>query len=278
MAFNKRLEVIIGPDGGQGVLIKDLYIKFEVKKSDSESMNSAEVEIYNLSNETIDKINKAGNKIVIRAGYLDEGLSPLFFGNIIQSIVRKEGGERILKIDAQDGEKSYSKKKISLSYKEGTKAFIIADAIMNNLGLPVFGRENINRNIEYTIGYSFIGMAKTALSEVLAHCKCSWTIQNESIVIISEGGTIQDTGLLLSADSGLVELNPAEEENNKSGKKKIKKMTVKTLLFPQLVPGSKCKIISKAANINAFFKVRSGKYFGDNRGGDFFNELEVDVI
>jgi hypothetical protein len=279
MAFKKKLEIIIGPEGGEGVLITDLFMTFEISKSDTESLNTASVKIYNLSRETEEKICIAGNKIVIRAGYEDEGISSLFFGNIIKAGTSKEKTERLLTIEAQDGEKVYTTKKTALSFKAGTKAYVVADSIFNLLAMPVFGKENINKNIEYTIGYSFIGMAKSALSDVLAHCACSWTIQNESIIIIKNGGVVQDSGLLLGYDNGLISVEIAEDYQSKHTKKSPpKKMTVKTILFPQLVPGTKCKIVSTVKNIDAWFKVRSGKYFGDNRGGDFCCECEVDIV
>jgi len=279
MAFNRYVEIIAGQEGvGKAVTITDLYIKFEVEKNISSALNTAKVDIYNLSDLSIEKIAVADSKLVINAGYLDETINAVFFGNIIKANVKQENGDKILTIEAQDGNKNYKSKKISISFKAGIKVSDVLNMIFSNLSMPVSGKNLIPKSQQYTIGYSFCGATKDALTDCLAACGLSWTIQNETIVILKDLKSAQETGLVLTKETGLLSIELGDENTGIIKKTSPKKFTIKTLLLPQLVPNAKCKIVSEKKNINGLYKIMKGKYTGDNQTGEFISELEVTAI
>ncbi len=279
MAFKRVIELTIGPPGELGKKIKDLRINFSIEKTDTESQNIANIKIYNLSKETSSEVGKVNNKVILRAGYEDEtGISNLFFGDIKSAIDRKEGVARILEINAYDGYANVQNKNISISFSAGTPVQQVFDNIVDVFGLPLTN-PIVNLSGQYVNGYSFVGKAKDALTEVLKRVNKDWTIQNQQLVILSPGETIERTGLLLSSDTGLIDQPEAlndSDENQLETDDVPKRWRIKSLLYPQLLPGAEIQVRSNI--VNGIFRVETANFEGDNFEGDFIAEIEVIAV
>lgn len=276
MAYNRIVEISIGPPGALGTRITNLRMSFEVMKSDKESTNKAKVQIYNMFSFNSTKLAIAGNKIIIRAGYLDEGgAKTLFFGDIQRATVRNDGIDKITDIEAYDGMSNIQDKNISLTFAEGTPARTILNILITTFGYPLGNIPTLPVK-QYANGYSFIGKVKDALTEVCAYLGKNWTIQNEQLVIYSPNETIIRTGLVLSKDTGLLETPQLLDDNEDNlGTIDIpkKRWRILSLLYPQLSPGA--DLVLRSLQANGTFKVESVTFRGDNRDGDFIAESEV---
>lgn len=278
MAFGRVIETSIGPAGGTGITVRDLRISFVIEKTDASSANKAEISIYNLTRDSATRYGKVGNKIIIRAGYEDEGAPrSIFFGDITRALYKTEGVDRILEIEAYDGQAAAQDVNVSLSYTAGTPVNQVVSDIVHALGLPLaspfVGAVNI-----YATGFSFIGKAKDALTESLSRIGQIWTIQNEQIVIYTDGGAVIRTGLLLSPSSGLIQV--VEELEDKSTDQVTtdvpKRYTANFLLDGRVLPGSEIQISSTVAS--GTFRVESVVFSGDNFEGDFLGTAEVSAL
>ncbi len=58
MAYNRLIEIEVGPQGGQGLRYTNLRMSFRILKTENESTNKAEVKIYNMSQENAVKLAK----------------------------------------------------------------------------------------------------------------------------------------------------------------------------------------------------------------------------
>lgn len=274
MAFNRLIEVQITIPGEETIIIDNLRISFQVIKTDTESANTASINIYNLAIDSSSKIGRKGNIIALRAGYEDEGVKSLFFGVVTKAVNRKTQTEVILEIECFDGIENIQEKLISISYGIGTPAQQVFNDIVKAFGLPV---TNTGFTItgQYTNGYSFVGKAKDALTEVLKKSEYTWTIQNQQLVIIIPGQSVQRTGLLISPKTGLIN-SPEflEDVDDKTITEDTpKRLRIKSLLFPQLFPGAEMQLESSI--INGTFRVEKADAKGDNWEGEFTTELEV---
>lgn len=277
MAYNRIIESSIGPPGETGYLIKDLRQNFTIEKSDKESTNKLNLSIYNLNENTIDTIAKAKNKVILRAGYLDEGISSLFFGDIVSTINKKEGPNKILEIEAFDGQTNIQNNNISISYTSGTIKQQVFNDLVAAFGIPLTNPQNLSG--QFANGYSYVGKVKDALTEILSPFNKSWTIQNEQLIIITKGESVQRTGLLISPSTGLIESPEAisdQDEKQSNIDEVPKRWKIKSLLFPQLFPGVEVQIQSN--KVNGIFRVESVYMTGDNYEGDFMCETEVIAI
>lgn len=275
MAFNRLIEVAITIPQRETITIDNLRISFNIIKSDTETANTATISIYNLSRESASKIAKKGNNIALRAGYQDEGgIKNIFFGIITKAINRNTQTEIITEIECEDGLLNIQEKIVSLSYGIGTPIQQVFNDIIREFGLPLTNR-NYSLIGQYANGYSFIGKAKDALTEVLARAGYSWTIQNQQIVIIVAAVPVQRTGLLISSQTGLLKTPELLEDiDDKPVSSDIpKRWKLKSLLYPQLFPGVSLQLESSVINGN--FIVEKIESKGDNWQGEFISELEV---
>lgn len=275
MAFDRVIEiVIISQTTKKQMTIKDLHISFTVEKSVTQSTNKASVKIWNLSKTTRANI-AAKDRIIIRAGYKDEGVASLFFGNIQIVTDTKENINTIVEIEAFDGQYTIQNSTISLSYAAGTSVQTVFNEIILNSQLPLSNTRLVLPG-QYASGYSFIGMTKDALTEVLRYAGYTWSIQNEQIVVHADSEVIQKTGLNISPTTGLIgtpQIINNTDDKQVEGQAVLKRWGVKSLLFPQLVPGALVQISSSI--VTGFFKVETVNYEADNIESEFTSNMEI---
>lgn len=274
MAFNRKIEALIGAPGEIGTKFTGIRIVFLINKTGNESPNKAEIKLYNITVENATKISRVNNKLILRAGYIDEGnIRNIFFGDIQSVSTKLERTERITEIMAFDGSKNNQEKNISLSYAEGTPIITVFFDIVAAFGFPLAGNPQIP-NLQYANGYAFIGKVKDALTEVVNYMGKTWAIQNEQLVILSPDEIIQRTGLLLSPDTGLLQLPEILDDKDKEQVENVpKRYRLKSLLYPQLSPG--VQISLKSMNANGIFKVETVEFEGDSFESDFLATTEV---
>lgn len=278
MAFNRVAELIIGKAGTPGTSIKNLYMQFNILKTDKNSGNKAEIQVFNASETTVKKVAQIGNALVFRAGYEDEGgAKALFFGDITSSLFRREPPETILELVAFDGHKNSLEKNISVSYAEGSTVQSVVTDIISVLDYPLGNVVNWGVS-QFVGGFAYIGKATGALTEALLQIDKKWMIQNEQIIIFDDIEGVTESGLSLSPTTGLLktprELNDLETSQKPNSVPK--RYEIETLLFPELSPGAKITISSSTAN--GYFKVKTTNFLGDTWTGDFKAVSEVEAI
>ncbi len=276
MAFKRIIEISSGPEGGIGRKVTENYMSFEIERSLTSSVNKAKVKIYNLSQETVAAMGKAGNKLVISAGYEDEGgAAALFFGDINKVTTEQKGVDKVLEMEAFDGQKAVQGKNVVLSFTKGTPTQTVLNTILGVLALPL-GSVIPPITSVYSGGYCYAGKAVGALTQVLAREGLKWSIQNEALVVYKDGEIFTPTTLKLTADSGLLSVAPVDQTPGPgTGKKVIKGTSYKfeALLFPQLLPGA--QVFIQSTVVIGAVVVQAVKLRGDNRTGDFKCECEA---
>lgn len=277
MAFNRVIEIVIGPQGQTGRLVKDQKMSFEIFKTTEKSVNTAKIKIWNLKPSTVTEIAKVRNKVIVRAGYEDEGINNVFFGDLIRATPLDEGIDKVLDIEAVDGGLGLEERNISISYAPGTQVSVVLNDIFTVLAYPLATTLTPPQR-EYVNGYAFIGKARDALTEVLAYIGRTWSIQNELLVILAPDEVVTRGALVLTPKTGLI--GTPELVNDKSqdqtGEAPPKRYKVKSLMFPQILPGSSLTINSNA--VSGTFKVLDATYIGNNREGDHLVNAEVELI
>ena len=279
MAFMRQVEVIIGPKGGEGVKINGLKIAFTIEKTDKPESNTAKVEIYNLSKETHDKICVAGNHCTLKAGYADETITAILFGDVVKGTRKKSGPDYITEIEVKDGRVSVMAGQVSVSYAKDTDALTIVQDLIDAIGLPSKGTELIPSDSKYSGAFSDIGQAADILRKVLNKYELRYTIQNEMIYILKDGEAAESTGLRLTSETGLLTIpqsvsdKTAETDTTKDA---VNKWEFRTMLFPQLIPGAACKV--ESSSITTEMKVTKAKFQGDNWLSDFCIDIEAEVL
>ena len=279
MAFIRSVEVTIGPKGGEGVKINGLKIAFEIEKTDKPETNTAKVQIYNLSKETHEKICVAGNHCTLKAGYTDETITAILFGDVVKGTRKKSGPDYCTEIEVKDGRVAVMAGQVSVAYEKDTDALTIVQDLIDAIGLPSKGTELIPSGAKYPGAFSDIGQAADILRDVLNKYELWYTVQNEMIYILKEGEASESTGLRLTPETGLLTSpQPVSDKTQETDTEKeaTNKWEFRAMLFPQLIPGAACKV--EASTITSEMKITKAKNKGDNWLSDFCVDIEAEVL
>jgi hypothetical protein len=279
MAFMRQVEVTIGPKGGEGVKINGLKIAFEIEKTDKPESNTAKISIYNLGRDTHDKICAAGNHCTLKAGYADETITAILFGDVVKGTRKKSGADYVTEIEVKDGRVAVMAGQVSVSYAKDTDALTIVQDLIDAIGLPSKGTELIPPDAKYPGAFSDIGQAADILRKILNKYDLRYTVQNEMIYILKEGEASESTGLRLTPETGLLTVpQPVSDktEETDTAKEAANRWAFRAMLFPQLIPGAACKV--ESPSITTEMKITKAKFTGDNWLSDFAVDIEAEVL
>ncbi len=106
--FQRSYRLVIDPQDGQGqiVIALPLTVQFWMQRNQMASLNYFTVDIYNLGEETRnrifqDRFETRGRTVTFEAGY--DTLSVLFRGVIFEANTAREGNNLVTRIEARDG-------------------------------------------------------------------------------------------------------------------------------------------------------------------------------
>lgn len=293
MQFNRIFRLIAGEEGGEGVKIESdgkeesLRIEFEIDKDLTQQTNKSSIKIYNLTDDSCEKIEVADMVCELQVGYAEDiGLRRIFLGNITYSTTRRDGPDKVTELELADGQESLRDTVVSLGYSAG----VSAKAVLNDVAAQMSVTTQIAPDIEfasYPAGFSFVGKGRDCLSKILDASGATWSIQNGTLQVIMAGGSTSVQTLVFSASSGLIGSperivkgvkRPDEEAKKKRKVKKDKKAKqagwkIKTLLAPTVNPGDLVKV--ESVTIIGWFRVESLKHKGDTHGREWYSEMEL---
>lgn len=267
-----------------------LHIAFKIEKDLTKETNKCTLTLWNISDDTYSKITEPDTKVEIYAGYAYTGrVMRVFVGTITDFEMKSSDKDLEVELRLSDGQIAVRDTMVSLSFPEGTYGTEIINSIANQMGLPVIYGADVSLGA-YWAGYSFIGAGADALTEICGAFGVDWSIQNEIIQVVLNGGYSEQQGFVFSADSGLigspeklVRASPkADTETTKKKKRKLKKKAklhkysgwkIKTLMTPSINPADFVKVESRL--VNGWFKVEKVQHSGDSMGGDWFSEFEL---
>jgi hypothetical protein len=279
MAFLRHVEITVGPKNGEGFKIDGLKIAFSIEKTDSTEPNKGKVQIYNLSKETSGKVTVAGNHITLKAGYEDETVAAILFGDVLSGDRHRDGSDYITELEVFDSRAAVMSSQVSVSYAKETEASTVIQAFLDAIGKPYKGADLIPSGEKYPHGYAFIGMATDGLRDVLNRFDLTYTMQNEMLYILKPGEAADNTGLKLTFGTGLL-TNP-QPVSDKTGKddeeaEASNRWKFSTMLFPELNPGAACKVESET--LNGDVVVKKAVSSGDNWDSDFRIDIEAEAL
>jgi hypothetical protein len=257
--------------GGLTFSNDNLEIRFTVPFDDDPKPNISKIEIFNLSNDTINRI-KRGETCTIEAGYRGD-VGVIAIGKVTSVLTRREGVDKITTITVMEGDdysrikvdkrNSTDKKSLKITFKKGTKASVIIKRLCSVLGIKL-AYMKLPKDVVYKNGYTVTGLILNNLEEIVKDCGASMYYRRGQMVIrsIKEG---TDERFILKEDTGLIESpEPFEEEG-------IKGYKVKCLLQHRITTASIIEIQSKTAK--GKYRARKGEHRAD--GNDFVTEFEV---
>lgn len=234
--YDRKIEVSVG---GQTYTYPELEINFDIPKTTSDKVDVAEVNIYNLSDTSINTIMN-DSKIIVNAGYGDD-LGVIFEGYVEQILPDWQGLSKKVTILASDVGSKFRNKTIKKTYKNSTTKFIITD-LAKRLGLkigqikPVTNDKHDEYSVDNNIYDEIVSLASKSNSKI-------YTRDNTLYVLPFDSAN--DEGVILNYETGLIG-SPVREE---------KEETIKVPAKNQPKPKKKSKRKPKRKMENKTIKV-----------------------
>lgn len=255
----------IAPDGvfgsvatiksGQVTISSDtLDVEFTVPFDDDMEPNEAEIVVYNLSNGTIQNLNRKA-EITIEAGYKgDTGV--LFKGFITKIKTEYDGADKVTTIYAMDDIKDHTI--TSITFAAGTKASYILRRLIDMTGLPV-AVFKWRRNHTYTDAQTVDGDLMENIKKYADVCGVSVFVSKGKIYArhLKNGTNINfvvssATGMIGSPSSYTEEVKAEDYTETINGYK------VEMLLQHRMCPGAIVDLKSKVAS--GTYRICSGTH------------------
>jgi len=291
LLFDRTYRLLIGKKGqSQGIEIADsLRIQFDIEKTSKKDPNKSTIKVYNLGKTSRAEIEKPDTRVVLYAGYIEEGGPILIFkGGVDYAWSKKEGADIITEFELGDGSQEIRDTTISVGYGKGIKSTQVLNDVAKKMGLPLTLPSNAPER-SWNNGLSYYGPARTLLDKVVQGTGLEWSIQNGNLQVIEKGMVTTRQGVLISQESGLVgspereRLSNAHTHKQKKGEKETGPpivepdydgWRVKTLLMPSLNPGDRIKL--EAQFVTGVYRIEEIKHNGDyDASGEWQSELKV---
>lgn len=249
----------------------DLDIEFDVEFDDNTTADTAEITVYNLTDQTINQF-AVNQRVTIEAGYgTDTGV--IYTGYITQRKSHWEGIDKIMELRAVDDRSRVEMDVESITYAAGTKASYILKDLCGRVGLPI-AVFKVERDYTYTDKVHVNGDLAREIQQFAEVCKVSAYICKSKIYVrsLKDGDNIRFD---LSSDTGLLKVKEFEEEvesREEGYSDTVRGFEVEMLGQHRIQTAAIINLKSKS--YNGTFRVKEGRHTYDY-GGSFVTEAKI---
>ena len=210
--FNRNVVVQVVVENERITIPNDFKIEFSIQKTISGKSSEGQISIYNLNNETREKLlnntDKVNGQVQLLAGYGDTTPPLVHDGDIIRSFEMLEQQDRKTTLIFGGRVRSTNSAVFSKSYKGTTTVKqVVLDALQTfNLNFD----QNVVANIssgETVENFSFIGKTEKVMNDLLQPLNIQWLENNSELFLSKIGEALKDSEesiIKLSPSSGLI--------------------------------------------------------------------------
>jgi len=275
-------------------VLQGLAVEFRVDRSLNSNPNTADLTIYNLSQENRKYLQSVKNPVVqIQAGYLgDDPTDPdsnqpsvpsvnakeppiIFLGQMREVTNLREGSEWVTRITTGDGDTAL-KSPIAFSLGPGTslqnaiKRMITDMRVgVGNAAQAILKGKLTEAGNQFINGFVANGQGGKELERLMSSAGLEYSVQNGNLQVMPIGQPVNNTAIVLSTTTGLI----GSPELSRDKKTQAPMLKVRSLLNAKIFPGAKIKVVSDS--INGFFRVNRAVYSGQTDGNDWYVDCEA---
>jgi hypothetical protein len=251
LVTDREVRILQGPSSVEGKQFKDQRISFKIKKTSDGKPNKANIQLYNPNPDTISLVQSRGAVVQLFAGYDFPWM--LFRGNPVKDgiNIERNGPDRILRIEANDGGRALALTRLDLNFGENTtlKQALNAVAIQSGLGVGFVGDVE---DFDLPYGMRLEGSPAEALERIAQISGADFSIQDNAIQILKQEKGTDEPAVLFSTANGNL-LRVARKEKGR--------VAVTSMLEGSIRPGR--RFVCASEYINGFFKAIDVEHTGD---------------
>ena len=269
--FKRSIRLLFGQRGSEtAVNLGNSRVEFSIIKTDKRSNNSAEIKVYNLSNETKALLDKNDTVVTLMAGYESGvGTGVVFSGDVSDITTERNGADVATVIELSDGNTVIKDKSVSISMNGAVRPEDVLKRIARDIGLEISISGKITSK-PYQNGFTAYGAPMLAVTKVCNKIGYSYSVENGILKIWETVKGKEEQVLFLSPETGLIGRPEKIKIDKKNG------WNVKSLLNPLIVPAGKIKVSSE--NVSGILKIKTVKFTGDTHGNDWNSEMECLIV
>ena len=279
--FNRKYELTIGDPDSTGIQINELNVRFTITKDLYGIPNLAEIDIFNLSQDSIAKISGSilNLAMVFKAGYTGN-VKTIFSGYVNNMFHLREGPEFITRIYAKDGIRQTNSGFTTKTFAPGTSIQQIIETVVEDFPALIKGAiETIDGSALSSTTYA--GATKDVLNRLATTYGFQWSFQNGALVIRSKDGADPDANaVVINRNTGMIN-SPTITEIG---------VDVQTLLNPDITPWRLIQVQSLTPDVqlgnlyfrkinrtlgNGFFRTNKVIHTGEYRGNPWYSTISA---
>lgn len=256
------------------IVITDLQIKGTVKAAKKDDPTQALLlDIYNLSDKTVDLISQERASIRLEVGYPDIPLKVLFLGNVNRVETKGNGTDRVTSIQAIEDLSNLKESTVAQSFDyDVTVGRVIEKIVVDDMGLALGNIHNGSLKSTEGLGkvlkkYSATGQATKVMDDLTRAHNLTWQVSKGQVHVYPKGEGRSD---LLSSniplykpDTGLLSFpNRAVINGDTTAGSKDNKIakTFTVILNPALLVGGYVRIESRNYSEEVLIKNLNHKF------------------
>lgn len=213
--YLRACQLIVYDTNLNGLDLSALRIKFSVKRTDTATPNTADIKVYNLSDETalsiLQNLSPAPGmpnrgSVLLQAGYAGN-FGVIFQGNIKQIIIGRESAtDTFLNIIAGDGDRAYNFAIVNTPLAAGSSQMDQLKAVVNAttpLGTTLGPVGDLPAQ-KLPRGKAMFGNAKNYLRNISSNSNKTWSIQDEKITFVSLTSYLPGKVVVITNATGMI--------------------------------------------------------------------------
>jgi hypothetical protein len=285
--YLRQISLKVG-DADDALDLSDMRIRFAVRRGDFKTPNSADIRVYNLSDNTVQRVQKEFERVVLQAGYA--GNYGVIFDGTIKQVRRGRESQTDTYIDitAADGDSAYNFAVMNVTLAAGSTANDHLEQVLSSMksrGITMGEAPELSAT-RLPRGKVFYGMTRDFLDVLGKTQDVSWSIQDGKLTLIPNNAYLPGEAVVVTSATGMIGL-PEQTQNG---------INVRTLLNPGIRIGKRLQInntsiqqyryglsnnagtsnsfVKQQAKIadDGFYKAFVVDHYGDTRGNEWYTD------
>lgn len=205
----RKISLRVGNDE-KAIDLSQLRVRFNVRRGDVDTPNTASIRVYNVSDKTAKTIQVSGEytHVCLEAGY-EGSFGVVFDGTITQvRIGRESQTDTYIDLSVADGDSAYNFAIINKSLAAGSTADEQVDVLASAMephGVTQGYRPELSQN-KLPRGKVMFGEVKKYLSPIIRNQEAKWSIQDGRLTIIPFENYIPSEAIEVTSQTGMIGL------------------------------------------------------------------------
>lgn len=199
--WKRKAQVVIGK-AGQGLLVENLRVAFEVTKTVDAAPNTAVIKIWNLNPDNQARIQNEFDELLLNCGY-EDAMQLVFRGNIKHVFRYREGNDLITEIEAGDGDKDFRSATVNMTLAAGTTNQQLVERAASSFGSTKMGYVELPQK-QRIRGRVITGNTRDILHEMSRDSDANWSIQDGQLVFVPANKMLPNEAIVIRSDTGML--------------------------------------------------------------------------